>query len=474
MVMGELEQSSEVLVIGAGPGGYAAAFRAADLGLEVTMVDAAPTPGGRCLHSACISAKSLLFLSQVIRDAERSRDMGIAFERPRIDLDAMRRWRAGLIADLADNLIQLSRRRDIQLITARAQFEDSRTVRLNSGEIRRIRFGHAVIATGAQAVPLPGMRFKQGSRIMNAAAALELNDIPQTLLIIGGGYVGLELGTIYASLGARVSLAEAGDLLLPGVDRDLVAPLQKHLETMFESICLRTQVVDLQETDHGVTARLEGASPAEKHFDRVLVAVGHRPATEELGLEHTGVEVDDKGLIKVDRRQCTADDAILAAGDATGGPMLAHKATREGKVAAETIAGQASAFDPQAIPAVVYTDPQVAWCGMTEEDAPRQNRKVTVHRFPWRFSERAATMGASEGLTKMIVDADNGRLIGAGIVGRQAEALIAEAVLAIEMGALAEDVALTIHPNPSLSETALEAAELYLGNALHQIKPRRT
>jgi dihydrolipoamide dehydrogenase len=471
MVMGELEQSSEVLVIGAGPGGYAAAFRAADLGLEVTMVDPAPRPGGRCLHSACIPTKSLLFISQVIRDAERIRSMGIAFEHPRIDLDAMRRWRAGLIADLAENLIQLSRRRDIQLITARAEFENSRSVRLNGGEIRRIRFGHAVIATGARAVPFPGMTFRPGSRIMNAAETLKLSEIPQTLLVIGGGYVGLELGTIYATLGSRVSLVEAGERLLPGVDRDLVAPLQKRLETMFESIRLRTRVDALLETDRGVTARLENGNPAEKDFDRVLVAVGNRPVTEGLGLEHTGVEIDEKGFIKVDPQQRTDDDAILAVGDVAGGPMLAHKAAREGKVAAETIAGKASAFDARAIPAVVYTDPQIAWCGMTEDAALRQNRRAVVHRFPWRFSNRAAILGASEGLTKIIVDADNGRLLGAGIVGRQAEALIAEAVLAIEMGALAEDVALTIHPIPSLSETALEAAELYLGNALHQVKP---
>ncbi|RJQ74602.1 MAG: dihydrolipoyl dehydrogenase [Desulfobacteraceae bacterium] len=467
MVMGDLEQSSQVLVIGSGPGGYAAAFRAADLGLEVTMVDPSPRPGGVCLYNGCIPAKSLLFLAQVMHDAKRVHKMGIAFDPPRIDLEAVRRWRAGIIDELAENLAQLSQRRDIQLLNARAQFDGPRSMRLHGGEIRRIRFEHAIIATGARPKPFPGTSFRSGSRIMDAAAALEMTDIPQTLLIIGGGYVGLELGTIYATLGSRVSLVEMGDRLLPGVDRDLVAPLQQRLETLFESIHLQGRTASLQESERGVTTLLEGAP--EMHFERALVAIGNKPATEELGLETAKVEIDEKGFIRVDERQRTGADAIFAVGDVTGGPMLAHRAARQGKVAAETIAGIPAAFDVHAIPLVVYTDPQIAWCGMTEETARAQNRKVTVLRFPWRFSGRAATLGASEGLTKIMVDPLNGRIIGAGIVGRQAEALIAEAVLAIEMGALAEDVALSLHPNPTLSETEAEAAELYLGSATHRI-----
>ncbi|KJS28772.1 MAG: dihydrolipoamide dehydrogenase [Desulfatitalea sp. BRH_c12] len=468
--MGELEQASQVLVIGSGPGGYAAAFRAADLGLEVMMVDPSLSPGGRCLYDGCIPAKSLLFMAQVIRDAERLGDMGVAFDRPRIDLDAVRRRQAGVISALAENLTRLSRRRDIQLVRARAEFEDSHTVRLHDAEIRRIRFEHAIVAVGAQPTPFPEVPFVPGGRIMNAADALKLPGIPADLLVIGGGYIGLELGTIYAALGSRVHLVQMSDRLLPGLDADLVAPLQQRLESYFESMHLQTRVTGLQTSAQGGgKAVIEGSGTRELRCDRAVVAIGNRPSTQGLGLEHTRVDIDPKGFIKVDRQQCTTDDAILAVGDVTGGVMLAHKAAREGKVAAETLAGRPSAFDVQAIPAVVYTDPQIASCGMSEEAARRANREVRVLRFPWRYSDRAATVGGSDGLTKIIVEPQSGRIIGAGIVGRQAEALIAEAVLAIEMGALAEDMALSLHPHPTLSETQEEAAELFLGNATRRV-----
>jgi dihydrolipoamide dehydrogenase len=468
MVMGELEQECEVLVIGSGPGGYAAAFRAADLGLDVTMVDPARRPGGVCLYNGCIPSKTFLFLSELIHDARRAASMGIAFGKPRIDLKALREWKAKVIDTMAEGLVSLSKRRSVQMLQGRAEFESSDKVRLHDAEVSHIKFRHAIVATGSRPIAFPGADFKPGGRIMSSTGALALADVPQNLLIIGGGYVGLELGTVYAALGSRVSLVELQDRLLPGVDSDLVKPLQQRLSAIFETISLGTKVAAMNETDGGVEVVLEGEAPkAQQRFDRVLVAIGREPGSRDLGLENTGIELDPKGFIKVDDQQRTSDARIFAVGDVVGGMMLAHKASREGKVAAEVIAGQPSAFDVQAIPAVVYTDPQIAWCGLTEEQAKAEKIPVTVQRFPWKFSGRATTMGAPEGLTKILVDPRTGRIRGVGIVGRDTEGLISEGVLAIEMGALAEDMALSIHPHPTLSETEGEAAELYLGTATH-------
>jgi dihydrolipoamide dehydrogenase len=437
MVMGELEQETEVLVIGSGPGGYAAAFRAADLGLDVTMVDPAPRPGGVCLYKGCIPSKTFLFLSELIHDAERAASMGIAFDKPRIDLKALREWKGNVIDSMANGLVSLSNRRGVQLIQGRAQFESSNSVRLQDAEVSRIKFRHAIIATGSRPIAFPGSAFKLGSRIMSSTGALALADVPPTLLIIGGGYVGLELGTVYAALGSRVSLVELEDRLLLGVDRDLVEPLYRRLENIFETISLQTKVASMQANDTGVDVILEGdVEKPEQRFDRVLVAIGRKASSQDIGLETTKVELDEKGFIKVGDQQRTADQRIFAVGDVAGGLMLAHKATREGKVAAEVIAGEPSAFDVR-------------------------------RRFPWKFSGRATTMGAPEGLTKIIIDPESGRILGVGIVGRDTEGLISEGVLAIEMGALAEDMALSIHPHPTLSETEAEAAELYLGSATH-------
>jgi len=468
MVMGELELETEVLVIGSGPGGYAAAFRAADLGLDVTMVDPARRPGGVCLYKGCIPSKTFLFLSELIHDAERAESMGIAFDKPRIDLKALREWKGNVIDSMANGLVSLSNRRGVQLIQGRAQFESSNSVRLHDAEVSRIKFRHAIIATGSRPIAFPGSEFKPGSRIMSSTGALALADVPPTLLIIGGGYVGLELGTVYAALGSRVSLVELEDRLLLGVDRDLVEPLQRRLEKIFETISLQTKVVSMQANDNRVDVILEGdLEKPEQCFDRVLVAIGRKASSQDIGLENTKVELDEKGFIKVGDQQRTTDERIFAVGDVAGGLMLAHKATREGKVAAEVIAGKPSAFDVRAIPAVVYTDPQIAWCGLTEEEARKENIPIKVQRFPWKFSGRATTMGAPEGLTKIIIDPEAGRILGVGIVGRDTEGLISEGVLAIEMGALAEDMALSIHPHPTLSETEAEAAELYLGSATH-------
>jgi dihydrolipoamide dehydrogenase len=466
--MGELSQEVEVLVIGSGPGGYAAAFRAADLGLDVTMVDTASRPGGVCLYKGCIPSKTFLFLSELIHDAQRAESMGIAFGKPQIDLDALRVWKGKVIDQMAGGLESLNNRRGVQLLKGRAEFESSETVRLYESEVSHIKFRHAIIATGSYPTPFPGTEFKSGGRIMSSTGALALADIPESMLILGGGYVGLELGTVYAALGSRVSLVELEDRLLMGVDQDLVQPLHRRLESVFENISLKTKVTSLNEHEKGVDVIFErNAGKTEQTFDRVLVAIGRKPASQNIGLENTRVDLDDRGFIIVDEQQRTTDQRIFAVGDVIGGYMLAHKATREGKVAAEVIAGQPSAFDVRAIPAVVYTDPQIAWCGITEEQARQDNIKIGVQRFPWKFSGRAVTMGAPEGLTKIIVDPESQRILGVGITGRNTEGLISEGVLAIEMGALVEDMALSIHPHPTLSETEGEAAEIFLGSATH-------
>jgi dihydrolipoamide dehydrogenase len=374
---------------------------------------------------------------------------------------------------MAAGLTGLVRSRGVQTLRGRAEFEASDSVRLHDGEVSHVRFRKAVIAVGSRPIPFPGAPFAPGGRIMSSTGALLLSDVPASLMVLGGGYVGLELGTVYAALGSRVTLVELQDRLMPGVDRDLVEPLERRLRAIFESVHLHTRVTRLQEDAEGVSVGLEGeGAPAEQRFERVLVAIGRAPATQGLGLERTRVQLDPKGFIRVDDRMRTADERIFAIGDAVGGMMLAHKATYEGKVAADVIAGRPAAFDARAIPAVVYTDPQIAWCGTTEEEARRDGAAVKVLRFPWAYSGRATTMGAAEGLTKVVADAETGRIVGMGIVGRHTEGMIAEGVLAIEMGALAEDVAGAIHPHPTLSETQSEAAELFLGNATHFLARR--
>ena len=474
MVVGESTQTTEVLVIGAGPGGYAAAFRAADLGLEVTMIDTAPRPGGVCLFEGCIPSKSLLYLAQLKYDAARAGEMGLTFGEPSLDLEAVQRWKGSVIDRLADGLVHLSNKRDVQFIKARATFEGSDRVRLLGSDTRYFRFKHAIIATGSQPIKLPGHEFSAGGRIMDSSGALALADIPDRLLVIGGGYIGLELGSVYATLGSEVTLVELTDRLLPGPDRDLVRPLARRLEDSFASIRLNTKVVSMEEAGDRVRVSLDGeAGPAEATFDRVLVAVGRSPNTENLGLETTGVQLDERGFIVVDEQQRTADRFIFAVGDVVGGAMLAHKAAREGKVAAEVLAGQPAAFDVRAIPAVVYTDPQLAWCGLTETQARAENRPFAVSRFPWSASGRAGTMRASEGLAKIVFDPDTQRVLGVGIVGREAGELITEGVLAVEMGALADDLALTMHPHPTLAETVGEAAEVFLGSSTNVLPRKR-
>jgi dihydrolipoamide dehydrogenase len=476
MVMGEFTQETEVLVLGGGPGGYAAAFRAADLGLDVTMVDLSGRAGGVCLFRGCIPSKTLLYVSELIHDAGRAGEMGLTFGEPALDIGRLRQWKDDVIERLANGLVSLCDKRSVQLIGARAAFDGPNLVRLfDAGtDISQFKFRHAIIATGSHPIPLPGMAFKKRGRIMDSTGALELEDIPERLLVVGGGYVGVELGSVYASLGSRVSVVEMDERLMAGADADLVRPLLRRLEELFEAIHTKTKVTALEEKEDCVEVKLEGEvdTPGQT-FDRVLIAIGRRPNSKGIGLENTKVQVDEHGFVVVDEQRRTTDEKIFAVGDVVGGAMLAHKAIYEGKVAAEVIAGQPSGYDVQAMPCVVYTDPQLAWCGLTEQEARQENRKVTVSRFPWASSGRAVSMGAGKGMTKMLIDPDTGRILGVGIVGREAGEIIAEGVLAIEMGALAEDLAMTIHPHPTLSEAEEEAAGAFLGSATHILSQKK-
>lgn len=469
MVMGEYSQETDLLVIGGGPGGYAAAFRAADLGMDVTLVELSERPGGVCLFRGCIPSKTYLHLTEVMHDAAQAESMGVKFGKPEVDLDAVRDFKNRVVDQLADGLANLSKRRGVQLIRGRAEFTGSDSVRLHEAEINEIRFKHAILATGSRPIPFPDVPFRKDGRVMSSTGALQMPDIPESLLVVGAGYVGLELGSVYATFGSNVTVVEMADRILPGIDKDLVEPLRRRLKKKFESILLNTRVESMQEQDDAVEVVLKGdnVDEPERRFDRVLVAIGRKPNANGIGLDHTGVETDDRGFVKVDEKQRTADEKILAIGDVVGGMMLAHKATYEGKIAAEVIAGKPAEYDARAVPAVVYTDPQIAYCGLTEEEAERQGRNVDIEKFPWKASGRATTMGVSDGLTKLVIDPDSDRILGMGITGRDAESLISEGVLAVEMGALAEDLALSIHPHPTLSETEMEAAELYAGSPTH-------
>ncbi len=471
MVMGEFSQESEVVVIGGGPGGYAAAFRAADLGFDVTLVDREERLGGVCLKRGCIPSKALLHVSQLLYDARQAEALGLKFDAPDIDLDGVRDFKNRVVSRLTGGLDHLADKRGVQVLQARAEFESSNTIRLEGGEISKLEFEHAIIATGSSPIALPDMEFS--ARVMSSREALHLVDVPERLLVVGGGYVGLELGSVYAALGSEVTVVEMMERLIPRADDDLARPLIRRIEKIFAAVHTDTKVVSLEERDDGVDVRLEGeVDETEQRFDRILIAVGRRPNTENLGLENTGVKMDERGFIQVDDQQRTADPNIFAIGDAVGGMMLAHKAMREGKVAADVIAGEPAAFDVRAIPAVVYTDPSLAWAGLTETEAREQEREIKVTRYPWRASGRALTMEAPEGMTKIIVDPETETVLGFGIVGRNAGEMIAEGALAVEMGAVVEDIALTVHAHPTLSETEGEVAELFLGQATHVLPPR--
>jgi dihydrolipoamide dehydrogenase len=466
MVMGELTQHTELLVIGAGPGGYAAALRAAELGLEVTLVDPSGRAGGVCLFSGCIPSKALLHLTSLIGDAQGAAAMGVRFAPPQIDLEAMRGWKRDVVDSLARRLHKAIAAGGIQLLRGRAEFESSERVRLHGGDVSRMTFNHCIVAVGTRAAHMADTPATASGHILTASRALALAQVPSSVLVIGAGATGLELGTIYAALGSRVVLLEQREGLLPDVDRDLTAPLERRLSTLLAEMHFNCTAVALREVDTGVQVTFEGQGPdPARTYDQVLMAVGRNANSNNLGLEHTGVLLDKRGYILVDDRQRTHDARIYAVGDVTGGLLLAHKAIRQGKVAAEVIAGRPSDFDVRAVPAVIYTDPQIAWCGLTEGQARQQKRSVRIRRFEWAGSERAATLGLVDGLTKIVADPESGRILGVGVCGRHAENLIAEGALAVEMGALTEDLALTLHPYPTLSETEAITAALFESGA---------
>jgi dihydrolipoamide dehydrogenase len=465
-----------IAVIGGGPGGYAAAFLAADIGLKVTLIDPEINPGGVCLYRGCIPSKALLHIAKLIDETRHAKNWGIDYSDPKIDLPRLRSWKEGVVKKLTGGLGVLSKQRKVEYIQGRAAFENSNTLRVSraNGSEDSLTFDRIVIATGSRPAMVPSLKLET-PRMMDSTSALDLSEVPGTLLVVGGGYIGLELGTVYAALGSKVSVVEMLPGLLPGADRDLVLPLHKRMEKVLDSILLNTTVAAVKQEPNGIRVTFDGpeVKEPEKLFDKVLVSVGRKPNSEIPGLEKTQVKVGRRDFIQVNKQLQTDDPAIYAIGDVVGEPMLAHKASHEGRTAVEAIAGDKVAFEPNAIPAVVFTDPEIAWCGLTETQAQKDNREFKVAKFPWGASGRALTMDRTEGMTKLLIDPQTERVLGVGIVGVGAGELIAEGVLAIEMGALAKDIALTIHPHPTLSETIMESAEVFFGTSTDVYRPKR-
>lgn len=472
--MSETSQSIQLAVVGAGPGGYAAAFLAADLGLKVALIDQEPNPGGVCLYKGCIPSKALLHVAAIINESKHAANWGIEFGAPNIDVDKLRAWKSNVVKKMTGGLGQLSKARSVQYIQGRASLIDPKTLRIDKdgGDAVRLSVEHVILATGSRPAGIPGL---SGPKFLNSSSALDLPSIPKTMLVVGGGYIGLELGTVYAALGTQVSVVEMLSGILPGADRDLVVPLSKRLGTMFSKIMVNTKVASATETKDGVRVKFEGAeAPAEDQtYEAVLVSVGRKPNSDFPGLEKTRVQRDARGFIQVDPQRRTAEPTIFAIGDVAGEPMLAHKASHEGRAAVEVIAGHKVVFEPQAIPAVVFTDPEIAWCGLTESEAEKQGRKIAVSRFPWAASGRATTLDRSDGVTKLVIDPESEQILGVGIAGAGAGELIAEGVLAVEMAATATDLKLSIHPHPTLSETLMESAEAFFGQSTHIYRPKK-
>jgi len=458
-----------VIVLGAGPGGYTAAFLAADRGMRVTLIDENSRPGGVCLHRGCIPSKSLLHLSRLIEETRNAEAFGLKFQPPEIDLNRIREWTRGVISKMANGLISLCKQRGIDFVRGKAQFLDNNSLTIDDKE--PIGFDHCILATGSQPV-CPPLFSKISNRILTSTTALELDEIPQRLLIVGGGYIGLEMGTIYSSLGSRVTVVEMTGDLLPGVDRDLVRPLLSRLKSQFQDIYLNTQVTSCKLEENQITTEFEGPGDIESaNYDRVLVAVGRKPNSMDLGLESTQINTDDRGFIKVDERYQTNEPSIFAIGDVIGGSMLAHKASAEGKTVVGILAGEEPSPKMRCVPAVVFTDPEIAWCGLTETEAQNNNRKVKVTKFPWSASGRAQTLSRPDGVTKLVLDPDTEEVLGMGISGVGAGELIGEGVLAVDNSLKAKDLADSIHPHPTLSETIMETAEAFYGAAIHIYKP---
>jgi dihydrolipoamide dehydrogenase len=467
--------ATQLVVVGGGPGGYAAAFLAADLGLSVALVDPEPNPGGVCVYRGCIPSKALLHVANLISESRHARAWGVEFAEPRIDLAKLREYKNSVVKRLTNGTGQLVKHRKVQYLQGRADIVDARRLRatLVSGGQQDVQFEHAILATGS--VPaIPPMLKSDDPRVMDSTSALDLPDVPKSLLVVGGGYIGLELGSVYATLGSAVTVVEMTGGLLPGADRDLVDVLAKRVAQTMKSVLLDTRVAAIKPEASGVRVRLEGKTdPTEQVFDRVLVSVGRRPNSAIPGLDRTAVQLDRRGFIMVDEQRRTHEPSIFAIGDVVGEPMLAHKASHEGRVAVEVIAGENVAFAPRAIPAVVFTDPEVAWCGLTEAQAARDGRKVAIAKFPWAASGRAITLDRSDGLTKLVIDPATEQVLGVGLVGPGAGELIAEGVLAVEMGANVTDLKLSIHPHPTLTETVMESAEVFFGQATHVYRPRK-
>ncbi|TWT89119.1 Dihydrolipoyl dehydrogenase [Pseudobythopirellula maris] len=469
---------SQVVVLGGGPGGYAAAFLAADLGMEVAIVEADPRLGGTCLLRGCIPSKALLHVAKIISEAEEMAEWGVGFSKPSIDINKVRARKESVIEQLSGGLGKLAEARKVKKIHARGVFVNSTTLQLEGGDpstydSERLTFDHCILATGS--VPAMPKFLDIGSpRVVDSTGALALEDIPERLLVIGGGYIGLEMGTVYSELGSKVTVVEMTDGLLPGADRDLVKPLEKRIRARFEAVHLGHKVAGLKDLGETVEVQIEGPDlSGAVEFDRVLVSIGRWPVSKGFGLENTRAVVNERGFVEVDAQQRTADPHIMAIGDVAGDPMLAHKAAYEGKIAAEVLAGEPAAYDAQAVPAIVFTDPEIAWAGLTADEAKKAGRKVKVSQYPWQASGRAIANGRTDGLTKWIVDPETDRVLGCGIVGAGAGELIAEATLAIEMGCTVRDVAETIHPHPTLSETVAFAGEVHLGTATEVYRPKR-
>jgi len=470
------ESQLNIAVVGAGPGGYAAAFLAADLGMTVTLIDPEINPGGVCLYRGCIPSKALLHVAKLIEESEQAKNWGIEFAAPRIDLARLRSWKESVVKKLTGGLGILAKQRKVHYVRGRAHFENSTTLRVtkSDGSEETFTFDRIILATGSRPAVVPSLKI-DSPRMMDSTGALNLEDIPGSLLVVGGGYIGLELGSVYAALGTRVTVVEMLPGLLPGADRDLVLPLHKRLEKMFDGILLNTTVAALKDEGTGLRATLKAqdGTTQERVFDRVLVSVGRKPNSEIPGLDKTKVKLGARGFVQVNKQLQTDDPFIYAIGDLVGEPMLAHKAMHEGRTAAEAIAGHKVAFEPHAIPAVVFTDPEVAWCGLTETQAQNENREIKVAKFPWAASGRAITLDRPEGMTKLLIDPQTERVLGVGIVGVGAGELIAEGVLAVEMAATATDVALTIHPHPTLSETVMNSADVFFGTSTDIYRPKR-
>jgi len=467
--------SAHVAVIGAGPGGYAAAFYAADLGMQVTLIDNEKNPGGVCLYRGCIPSKALLHVAKLIEESKHATDWGVEFGPAKVDINKLRDYKNRVVEKLTGGTGQVSKLRKINYIQGWASIVDAKTIKVakSGGGEEIVNVDYMILALGSLPTKIPALS-STSPRVMDSTGALDLPEIPKSLLVIGGGYIGLELGSVYAALGTKVSVVEMTPGLLPGADRDLVRFLAQRVEKTFEKVMVSTKVTAMKATDKDVTVSFEGeGAPKEAVYDYVLVSIGRKPNAKIDGLDRTKVKVDDKGFIVTDGQRRTGEPTIFAIGDVAGEPMLAHKASHEARVAVEAIEGQKVVFEPAAIPAVVFTDPEVAWAGLTEADAEKQGLKVEVTKFPWPASGRAIAIDRVDGMTKLIIDPETERILGVGIAGSGAGELIAEGVVAIEMGMTASDLKLSIHPHPTLSETLMESAEVFFGQATHVFKPKK-